>query len=123
MRRYPVVVAYLFGSQAAGTTTLLSDVDVAVLLEAGTPSPGVVQAALISDLMLALHRSDIDVVILNTAPPLLKERVISRGRVLYCRDERARLDFEVAARREYFDTQPLRDTQDRALLDRYARER
>jgi hypothetical protein len=26
-------------------------------------------------------------------------------------------------RREYFDTQPLRDAQDRALLERYAPER
>jgi len=120
LQRYPVVLAYLFGSQATGETTPLSDVDVAVLLEAGTPSPAVVQASLISDLMLALHRSDIDVVILNSAPPLLKERVISRGRLLYCRDERARLHFEVATRREYFDTQPLRDAQDRALLNRYA---
>ena len=91
-----------------------------MLLEAGTQSPTVVQASLISDLMLALHRPDIDVVILNSAPPLLKERVISRGRLLYARDEDARVQFEVAARREYFDTQPLRDAQDRALLDRYA---
>jgi hypothetical protein len=70
--------------------------------------------------MLALHRSDIDVVILNTAPPLLKQRAIA-GRVLYCRDELARVRFEVAARREYFDTKPLRDAQDRALLERYTR--
>jgi predicted nucleotidyltransferase len=84
------------------------------------PSPGIVQASLISDLMLALRRSDIDVVILNPAPPVLKERAISRGRVLYCRDERARVQFEVAVRQEYFDTQPLREVQDRALLDRYA---
>lgn len=121
--RYPVVAAYLFGSQASGTTTPLSDIDIAVLLEAGVASPGTVQAALISDLMPVLHRSDIDVVILNGAPPLLKERAISRGQVIYCRDLLARLRFEVAARREYFDTQPLRDAQDQALLDRYAGER
>jgi hypothetical protein len=116
---YPVVAAYLFGSQASATTTPLSDVDIAVLLEPDTPSPGHVQADLISDLMLALHRSDVDVVILNTAPPLLKARAIFRGRLLYCRDHLARLRFEVAARRDYLDTQPLRDAQDRALLDRY----
>jgi predicted nucleotidyltransferase len=107
--RYPVVAAYLFGSQASGVTTPLSDVDIAVILEAGVPSPGDVQALLISDLMLALGRSDVDVVILNAAPPLLKERAISRGRVIYCRDD--------------IDTKPLRDAQDRALLDRYVAER
>jgi hypothetical protein len=56
----------------------------------------------------------------NTAQPLLKERVVSRGRVVYCQGERARLEFEVAARREYFDTQRLRAVQDRALLHRYS---
>ena len=96
--------------------------DIAVILEAGVPSPGDVQAMLISDLMLALKRSDIDVVILNAAPPVLKERAISRGRLIYCRDDIGRVRFEVAARREYFDTKPLRDAQDRALLDRYAPE-
>ena len=120
--RYPVLAAYLFGSQASGATTPLSDVDIAVILDAGVPSPGNVQAMLISDLMLALRRSDIDVVILNAAPPVLKERAISRGRVMYCRDDILRIRFEVAARREYFDTKPLRDVQDRALLDRYAPE-
>ena len=117
--RYPVVAAYLFGSQATGQTSPLSDVDIAVILEPGLASPGTVQAQLISDLMLVLRRSDVDVVVLNTAPPLLKERAISRGRLLYCRDEIARVRFEVAARREYFETQALRDLHDRALLDRY----
>jgi len=118
--RYPVAAAYLFGSQATGATTPLSDVDIAVLLDPGLPAAGEVQAMLISDLMLALHRSDVDVVVLNTAPPLLKERAISRGHLLYCRDDIARVRFEVATRREYIDTQPLRDAQDRALLERHA---
>jgi predicted nucleotidyltransferase len=117
---HPVIAAYLFGSQAGGAATPLSDVDIAVVLAPDATSPGAIQVALISDLMLALHRSDIDVVILNTAPPLLKERAIS-GRLLYCRNELARVRFEVAARREYFDTKPLRDAQDRALLERYSR--
>ena len=117
---HPVIAAYLFGSQASGATTPLSDVDIALLLAPEVQSPGSIQAAVISDLMLVLRRSDIDVVILNTAPPLLKQRAIS-GRLLYCRDDLARVRFEVAARREYFDTKPLRDAQDRALLDRYSR--
>jgi predicted nucleotidyltransferase len=62
--RYRVIAAYLFGSQVSGTRTPLSDVDIAVLLEQGRAAPDVIHAALISDLMLALRRSDIGVVIL-----------------------------------------------------------
>jgi predicted nucleotidyltransferase len=118
--RYPVVCAYLFGSQATGRITPLSDVDIAVLLEDGLSSPGAVQAALISDLMLVFRRSDVDVVVLNGAPPLLKQRATARGRLLFCRDPAARVRFEVSALREYLDTARLRELEDRALLERYA---
>lgn len=117
--RHPVVAAYVFGSQVSGETTPLSDVDIAVVLDPAVDSPGRLQAILISDLMAALHRSDVDVVILNNVPPLLKERAIS-GRLVYCRDDMARVRFEVAARREYFDTARLRAVQDEALLERYS---
>jgi uncharacterized protein len=121
LARYPVVAAYLFGSQATGNSTALSDMDFAVLLSPTAETPGETQAALISDLMLVLGRSDIDVVILNTAPVLLRERAISRGRLIYCSNAVARVRFETSTRREYFDTEPLREVQDRALLDRLAR--
>ena len=119
-RRCPVIAAYLFGSQATHRQTALSDVDIAVLLDGGTVAPGRVQARLISDLMLVLKRSDVDVVVLNEAPPLLKQRAIS-GLRLYSRDEKARVQFEVETRREYFETQALRDVHDQALRERYAR--
>lgn len=115
---HPVVTAYLFGSVAAGQATPLSDVDIAVILEDGVRSPGEVQAMLISDLMLALRRSDVDVVVLNAAPVLLRQRAIE-GRLVYCRDDSVRSRFEAATRREFFDTQSLREAQDRALLERH----
>ena len=38
---------------------------------------------LMTDLGAALHRSDVDVVILNDAPPLLAHRILSQGTLVF----------------------------------------
>lgn len=88
----PVVVAYLFGSQARGDAGPLSDVDVAVLLEDDLSSAEALalRLRLIEAISRALHVERVDVAPLNNAPYLLQHRVIRDGHVLYCRDELAR---------------------------------
>src|SRR3954469_18431794 len=80
-RRPEVLEAYLFGSQARGDAQAHSDVDVAVFVDRGRAQPGSFgyDAALAADLMAALRRNDVDVVILNDAPPLLYHRVLRDG--------------------------------------------
>lgn len=92
----PVTVAsaYLFGSEAERRAHSESDIDVGVLLP--PPAPGDAPAtarevfeqrvALTSWLIGILHRNDVDVVILNDAPPLLGRRIVTTGRRVYCRD-------------------------------------
>jgi hypothetical protein len=41
-----------------------------------------------SELGAALHRSDVDVVVLNDASPLLAHRVLSTGRLVFERSKR-----------------------------------
>jgi hypothetical protein len=67
--------------------------------------------------MLVFRRSDVDVVVLNAAPPLLKQRATARGRLLFCRDHAARVRFEVSALREYLDTTRLRELEDRSGIE------
>ena len=71
--RPEILDAYLFGSQARGTARADSDVDVAVYLDPATDiNAGFgVDAAIATDLMRALGRNDIDVVLLNRADPVL----------------------------------------------------
>lgn len=79
-----VVSVYLFGSRADGRAHRQSDVDIAVLLPpSDTQQPGYVfdsRVRLISWLIGELHMNDVDVVILNDAPPQFARRIVTHGR-------------------------------------------
>jgi len=62
--------------------------------------------------------SDIDLVVPNEAPPLLKHRVVTRGRVVFCRDERGRSRLEARTILEYLDFKPVLEIQYRCLKRR-----
>lgn len=86
-----VVSAYLFGSHARGTAHRESDVDVGVVLDREQLPDRSARSRrgirLTSDLIAALHENDVQVVILNDAPPELAARAVTEGGRLYCRDE------------------------------------
>jgi predicted nucleotidyltransferase len=108
LERHPeVLVAYLFGSAVRGRPGPLSDVDVAVLLAEGGHRTGR-RLDLIGDLAAAAGTDEIDLVVLNEAPNELAFRVIRDGRVLLCRDERARVRHRARTILEYLDLEPLR---------------
>lgn len=96
------MVAYLFGSYAKGNQTIKSDIDVAVLLSETPQRMLEYYLHLINKLSQVLG-NEVDLVILNTAPPLLKHQIIKHGKVVYCRDEKARIEFEARAQDEYLD--------------------
>lgn len=102
-----VELAYLFGSRARGQARPDSDVDVAVLLDAG-PVRLDPAALLHRHLHLAARLRDagageVDLVLLDDAPLPLRGRVAREGRPLYVRDEGVRADWESRTSREFFD--------------------
>jgi len=56
----------------------------------------------------------VDVVILNTALPILQHQVLVSGQLLYERDRRTRVNFEVRAGKIYADLKPMYDFFERA---------
>ena len=46
---------------------------------------------------------EVNLVILNKAPPLHKHQIIKHGKLAYCKDEKARIEFEARAEDEYLD--------------------
>ena len=88
-----VVVAYLFGSEAEGRAHKDSDVDVAVMLNRRSfPSARErfdYRITLVGHLIAFLHRNEIDVVVLNDAPPLFARRIVTEGVRVFSRDRLA----------------------------------
>jgi predicted nucleotidyltransferase len=88
--RHPdVVAAYLFGSQARGDAGPLA----ALSAEAGS----------------LLGTDDVELVVLNGAPPLLAQRVIRDGELLAERSALTRVRLENEAIIRYLDAIPLRE--------------
>lgn len=106
-----VVSAYLFGSHAEGRVHRGSDVDVAVLLDRSMAETERarfdVRLRLAAALGAALHRNDIDVVVLNDAPPTLARAIVTKGRAVFCRNRGADHDFIRTTLLRAADEQPF----------------
>lgn len=118
-----VRLAYVFGSAARGTEREDSDLDLAVFLGRGvSPEEAFnLRLDLTTTLVGLTHQDDVDVVVLDHAPPVLAFEVIDTGR-LFLGDEIDRVEFEVQTIQRYIDTRPLRELAE-ARLDRKIRER
>ena len=106
--RGEVLEAYLFGSRATGRAQPHSDIDVAVYIDASQAAGAAYgyAAELTAHLMSALHSNEIDVVVLNRAPPVLYHRVLRDGRRILARDLRATTTREGYALSRYCDYLP-----------------
>jgi len=113
-----VAAAFLFGSQARGTARPNSDVDVAVLMEHGHSDDVFLPVTFATDLMRILRRDDVDVVIANSAPPVLMHRVARDGEILFTTSNTVVAEFVIHAVQQFEDMRPLRELQDRQTRQR-----
>jgi len=105
--------AYLFGSYANGRQHQDSDLDIAIYLNDKAQKHNSEfcsndnQAKIISELVQITHINDIDLIILNTAPALLKYQIVTSGQRIFCKDDILRKRFELMTIKLYFDNLPL----------------
>ena len=98
-----VELVYLFGSQAAGETTPLSDIDIAYL-DDRTSSPFDLEAKIEASVFeIVPDAARIDLVRLNEAPVAVQYKVIRDGSIIYARSEKRVADFEERVVSEYLD--------------------
>lgn len=112
-----VLAAWAFGSAARGTDGPTSDLDIAILAE--RPLALMERLRLRADLVEHLGR-EVDLVVMNDAPPLLRWEVLSDHRRLFATDEELVDDFELRCQREYLDTRHLREVQRRLAREALA---
>lgn len=112
-----VLAAFLFGSHATGRAARESDVDVAVVLDpAHRQDSFELQVRVSSDLVGVLHINDVDVLVLNQAPPVLAARVLREGVRVYCRDEEALRAFALDRWLRAADLEPFLRRHEKTLL-------
>ena len=76
------------------------------------------RAHLITELSRVLQTNELDVIVLNEVPPLLKFQVIHHGEVVFCRSKNKRLDFQLRTFNEYQDIRPMLAVQYDYMLKR-----
>ena len=86
--RPEVLEAYLFGSHAQGVAQPHSDIDIAVYVDEGRVEESAFgyRAHLATVLIGGLHNNDIDLLVLNHAPPVLYYHVLRDGIRVLSRD-------------------------------------
>lgn len=103
-----VLLAYLYGSVARDQALPLSDIDVGLVLREELPFwetldlEGDVERALAQ----ATGFSNIEVHVVNRAPLLLLGAMVTEGALIYARDNKTRIGYEVTTRNLYFDYLP-----------------
>lgn len=119
-KKHKVKLAYLFGSRAKGAAVPESDFDIAVLFEKPPTDTFALRETMdiSSDLRKKNFPMKFDVVSLHNAPLLLKYEAVAHHRILFCKDEKERINFEVAVTKEYIDEEHTRNIYYNALKDR-----
>ncbi|MGA2259925.1 MAG: nucleotidyltransferase domain-containing protein [Acidobacteriota bacterium] len=116
-----IIALYLFGSQARGTASRLSDIGVLFQSRIDASRYFPLRLEYIARVMGLLRTERVDVVILNNASLHLAYEIMSHGTLLLDRDPRQRVAFEADRIRRFLDFKPFLAVQHRAIKKHLAK--
>jgi uncharacterized protein len=120
-----VVSLYLFGSHAEGRVHRESDIDLAVLLDwqryPNRQERFDARVRLGSELIHVLRHNEVDLVILNDAPPLFGRRIVTEGIRLFLGDPAADQAYLVDVQLRAADLAPWLQRMEKIKLEALAR--
>ncbi len=118
----PVLVAYLYGSVADGHVLPDSDVDIALVLLPEQHLAAHERLALELDVAAEIEDAcglqAVDVRVINDAPLVVQGVVLTEGIRVFARADDLYTEFEVAARKRYFDFLPVAQMMQKAYFQR-----
>jgi len=110
-----IQLAFLFGSEAAGSPRTDSDVDIAVLYRPNQ-LPGSDALLELNDRLTALLKREVDLVVLNRASPIIRMQVLKHGKKIIEKDHRVYADFFVRTINEYDDLKRVRAVVEKNIM-------
>jgi predicted nucleotidyltransferase len=112
-----IACAYLFGSIVTGHMTEESDIDIAVLLNTqdNIRRYAEISRLLSEQLVRALSTDKVDLVILNTADPLLRFEVAVKGKLIFERQLEAADNFKIKAIKMHMDSEKFYELDKQAI--------
>ena len=117
-----MLLAYVYGSVAAGCPTPLSDADIALVLDPDCKLDAYQRFMLELEIEAEIERccgiQNTDVRSINDAPLRVQGRVLTKGLLLYSRDDEFRVSYEVQTRKRYFDFAPVLEMMRQAYFTR-----
>lgn len=109
-----IIAAYLYGSAVHGNLRAYSDIDIGILL-ADDAVPDYLYTIRIAREIRSRCRLDraVDVRILNRRPIRFLHQVLRYSEIVFVRDERKKVEFEIGVIKEYLDFKPFLREYDR----------
>jgi len=102
---------FLFGSIAKGELHPLSDLDIAVLIDKSFSKNELfsIHLEIIGEVLELLSINEVDVQLLNTAPPRFAHNILSTGKLVFCNNKNHLIDFTERNTLQYLDFKFYRD--------------
>lgn len=104
LKKYPITVAYIFGSVATDKAGHLSDIDIAILIDNKISKSERFDIRLrMSSKLSSLLNKKVDLVVLNDLPVQISYEIIKNGKVVLCTDKALKVDMEHDILSRYLD--------------------
>jgi hypothetical protein len=115
--RPEVIASFIFGSYSTDNATILSDLDVGILLkiDIGKDKYSELLLDISSDLVKLLKMDNIDLVILNRANPILKYEIATKGMAIFEREKEIVDNFKIKSLKYYMDTKKFRNLYQKSI--------